>query len=193
MAEQPSTVSATQARYQTASSTSTASGTTSRLFPYEEGKNEWAYHGNIDYIGDFNCDVDATILDSGYSSFENQKPSPEDLSSPCSPKYADLAGSSFHAYTPSSLEVNHGSAYHGDGQPDLSLNENQDARPRFNFPQFCDDVTGPSPLETWAYTEETHEQLSWRGVEPWTKRRKTSKTRRSKKEKVKSKNSVARS
>jgi len=166
-------------------STSTTSGTTSRLFPYEEGKNEWAYHGNIDYIGDFNCDIDATVLDSGYS--KNQQPSSEDLSSPCNAKYGALAGS-FYAHTPSSLEVNQGSAYRGDEQSDLSLNENQDARP-----QFCNDVTGPSPLETWAYTEETHEQRSWRGVEPWTKRRKTSKTRRSKKEKVKSKNSVARS
>ena len=141
----------------------------------KETMDEWAYQGNTQFVGDFAVDIDAIANDSSSFSSESLEKDAS-ITNNDSAYYNDSFGSEAstggYANSAESLQGNHGSAYDG-----TMLDQYHKAVQRPELPNFGTSMADLNPLELWAQKPESHEWIAHRGVEPWTKRRKTAKGR----------------
>jgi len=136
------------------------------------GDSIWSYYGNTDYEGNFAADIDAIAHEASSSVGSNTSTFTNSCYNSVRPRGNSSGGGSVAgSVCPStaSLTVNWGSL---DDLPTTRPNAKHDGR--ISSPRFESTESGPTPLELWLGTEERHDLISYQGVQPLMKKRKSS-------------------
>jgi hypothetical protein len=159
----------------------------------------------ISHEGDFDADITALAEeqaadDSGYISSDGNETKISAISSHCynsncAEEFETFSNDAFYIYAAASTEVNHGSVKNptqrggfndtksskhskaGRGSSTNSQLQEYEGFIRPNNANLSDEVSSPSPLESWARTYERHESIAYRLEQTSAKKRRTATAR----------------